>query len=117
VWYDGRERDHDRRGRSTANRPCDRVGAWTREGYRRHRQQFNRRNDQVFHTRERRGLEAPEVLLSGHHANILKWQREQALAITLKNRPDLIEAAELTEAEKRYVENLRREAPPPEPSA
>jgi tRNA (guanine37-N1)-methyltransferase len=72
---------------------------------------------QYTRPREFRGLEAPEVLLSGHHANILKWQREQALAITLKNRPDLIEAAELTEAEKRYVENLRREAPPPEPSA
>ena len=35
----------------------------------------------------------PEVLLSGHHANIAKWTREKALEITLRTRPDLIEKA------------------------
>lgn len=37
-----------------------------------------------------RGLEVPEVLLSGHHANIDKWRREKAYEITLSKRPDLI---------------------------
>ena len=37
------------------------------------------------------GLEVPEVLLSGHHANIEKWRREKSLEITKQNRPDLLE--------------------------
>lgn len=37
-----------------------------------------------------RGLKVPEVLLSGNHKNIAVWQREQALARTKKNRPDLL---------------------------
>ena len=37
------------------------------------------------------GLEVPEVLISGHHANIEKWRREKSLEITRKNRPDLLE--------------------------
>lgn len=37
-----------------------------------------------------RGVKVPEVLLSGHHANIEKWRREQSLEITKKKRPDLI---------------------------
>ena len=36
------------------------------------------------------GLKVPEVLTSGHHANIEKWRREQSLEITKKNRPDLL---------------------------
>ena len=39
------------------------------------------------------GESVPEVLLSGHHANIAKWTREKALEITLRTRPDLIEKA------------------------
>lgn len=39
------------------------------------------------------GLEVPEVLRSGHHANIAAWRREQSLALTAARRPDLIEAA------------------------
>lgn len=38
----------------------------------------------------------PEVLLSGHHANILKWRHEQALLTTLKKRPELLEKAQLS---------------------
>ena len=37
------------------------------------------------------GMEVPEVLVSGHHANVEKWRREQSLAITRKVRPDLLE--------------------------
>ncbi|MBR2871607.1 MAG: tRNA (guanosine(37)-N1)-methyltransferase TrmD, partial [Clostridia bacterium] len=36
------------------------------------------------------GLEVPDVLLSGHHANIDKWRREQAQELTLRKRPDII---------------------------
>ena len=39
------------------------------------------------------GESVPEVLLSGHHANIARWTREKALEITLRTRPDLIEKA------------------------
>lgn len=45
----------------------------------------------------------PEVLLSGHHANIEKWRREQSIIRTAKNRPDLLEKAKLTEKEKEVV--------------
>ena len=36
------------------------------------------------------GIEVPEVLLSGHHANIAKWRKEKSLEITKQNRPDLL---------------------------
>ena len=38
-----------------------------------------------------RGIEVPEVLLSGHHANIEKWRKEKSLEVTSKKRPDLLE--------------------------
>lgn len=41
-----------------------------------------------------RGKEVPEVLLSGHHANIARWQREKSLEVTLAKRPDLLQKAE-----------------------
>ena len=40
---------------------------------------------------EFRGMKVPEVLLSGHHAEIVKWRREQALLRTAAKRPDLLE--------------------------
>lgn len=48
----------------------------------------------------------PEVLMSGHHANIEKWRREQSVIRTAKNRPDLLEKAELTETERRLADSL-----------
>lgn len=39
------------------------------------------------------GLQVPPVLLSGHHANIVRWRRERALEATLRKRPDLLERA------------------------
>ncbi|MBE7034373.1 MAG: tRNA (guanosine(37)-N1)-methyltransferase TrmD [Ruminococcaceae bacterium] len=51
------------------------------------------------------GREVPEILLSGHHANIEKWRREQSILRTAKKRPDLIEKADLTEKEKVWLEN------------
>ena len=39
------------------------------------------------------GMRVPDVLLTGHHANIEAWRREKSLEATLKNRPELIETA------------------------
>lgn len=52
------------------------------------------------------GLEVPEVLLNGDHAKIRAWRREQALLCTLRMRPDLFEAADMTEKERAGI--LRR---------
>ena len=50
-----------------------------------------------------RGESVPEVLLSGHHANVDKWRRQQSLLRTAKFRPDLLEKAELTKEDKRFL--------------
>ena len=44
-----------------------------------------------------------EVLLSGNHANIEKWRREQSLLITKERRPDLFEKAQLTKKDKKFL--------------
>jgi tRNA (guanine37-N1)-methyltransferase len=51
--------------------------------------------------------EVPEVLLSGDHAKIAKWRRQQAIGRTLKRRPDLLNKAELDEKERVLVEEAR----------
>jgi len=53
------------------------------------------------------GMEVPEVLLSGHHANIEAWRREQSLARTLARRPEMLDAAELSKKELELLEKLR----------
>ncbi len=55
------------------------------------------------------GLEVPDILLSGHHANIKKWQREKALEKTLKVRPDLLKKANLNLADYKYLWELKNE--------
>ncbi len=55
---------------------------------------------------EWRGKKVPDVLLSGHHANIEKWRREQALLTTYKKRPEMLKNATLTEREKQYIASL-----------
>ena len=50
----------------------------------------------------------PEVLLSGHHANVEKWRREQSVIRTAKNRPDLLEQAQLTQEEKDLAADILR---------
>lgn len=47
--------------------------------------------------------------MSRHHANIEKWRREQSVIRTAKNRPDLLEKAELTEKEKKLAEEVQKE--------
>lgn len=55
------------------------------------------------------GKKVPEVLLSGHHANIEKWRREQSILRTLLRRPELLEDAQLSKKEKQYLEKLQKE--------
>jgi len=54
------------------------------------------------------GLAVPEVLLSGHHANIARWRREQRLRATAARRPELLAKAELTESDRKFLAGLRR---------
>ena len=58
---------------------------------------------------ELRGMKVPEVLLSGHHENIRKWRKEQSLRRTLKNRPDLLQKAELDDEAKRILRRIENE--------
>lgn len=51
----------------------------------------------------------PPVLMSGHHANIEKWRREQAIAETARRRPDMLPLAQLTDKEKAFVAHLDEE--------
>lgn len=55
------------------------------------------------------GKKVPEILLSGHHANIEKWRREQSVIRTAQRRPDLLQKAELTQKEKELVKTLVKE--------
>ena len=55
------------------------------------------------------GKKVPEVLMSGHHANIEKWRREQSVYRTAKRRPDLLKKADLTNKEWNYVRQLRKQ--------
>ncbi len=57
-----------------------------------------------------RGQAVPEVLLSGHHAEIDRWRRHQALRKTLAIRPDLLRSARLTEEDKSYLATLEPDA-------
>lgn len=63
---------------------------------------------------EFRGYKVPEVLLSGNHAEIEKWRRAQALARTLRKRPDLLETAQLTHEDRRILESLKQTPCPEE---
>lgn len=50
------------------------------------------------------GMKVPDILISGHHENIDKWRREQSLLMTQKYRPDMLEKAQLSEADKKFLE-------------
>ncbi len=56
---------------------------------------------------EFRGWKIPDVLLTGAHAKIDKWRREQALLRTFNKRPDMLEKADLTKEDKKFVEGLK----------
>jgi tRNA (guanine37-N1)-methyltransferase len=61
---------------------------------------------------EFRGWKVPEVLLSGDHGKIEKWRREQALARTFRKRPDMIEKAELSDTDRKFIESLKHQEDP-----
>lgn len=63
---------------------------------------------QYTRPREFRGQEVPDVLMSGHHENIEKWQRKEAIRRTFEKRPDLLESAELTDQEKVWLEEFKK---------
>jgi tRNA (guanine37-N1)-methyltransferase len=57
---------------------------------------------------EFRGLTVPEVLCGGDHAAIRRWRREEALLKTMHNRPDLLKDADLSAADRRFLETAQR---------
>ena len=63
---------------------------------------------------EFRGWKVPEILLSGHHARIEKWRREQSLRRTLARRPDLLADASLTPADRKLLAKMEEEGAGPD---
>jgi len=60
-----------------------------------------------------RGWEVPPVLVSGHHGQVDAWRRRESIRRTLERRPDLLERAELTEQDRKWVDELRGESDNP----
>ena len=52
------------------------------------------------------GMKVPDVLQSGHHENINKWRRREAIKVTYKKRPDLLKKVNLTDEEMKLIEEL-----------
>ena len=57
---------------------------------------------------EYRGESVPDVLLSGDHAAVARWRRQQALLRTYRRRPDLLQSADLTEEDRTYLKKLKQ---------
>ena len=57
---------------------------------------------------EFRGWTIPPVLLSGNHAAITRWRREQSLLRTLRRRPDLLESADLSAKDRQFLDKIAR---------
>jgi tRNA (guanine37-N1)-methyltransferase len=53
------------------------------------------------------GLKVPDVLLSGHHAEVQRWRRRAALERTLTRRPDLLETADLDDEDRRVLQEIQ----------
>lgn len=52
------------------------------------------------------GMKVPEILLSGHHENIAKWRRQEALRVTYNKRKDLLKRANLTEEDEKFLKSI-----------
>jgi tRNA (guanine37-N1)-methyltransferase len=63
---------------------------------------------------EFRGWRVPDILVSGNHARITNWRHEQSLRRTLKRRPDLLQKADLDEADRKLLEKIIQEETPDE---
>ena len=59
---------------------------------------------------EFRGWKVPDVLLSGDHAKIEKWRREQALTRTYHKRPDMLDKAELIDKDKKFIDDIKSDS-------
>jgi tRNA (guanine37-N1)-methyltransferase len=59
------------------------------------------------------GLKVPDVLLSGHHADVRRWRRKAALARTLDRRPELLATASLDDEDRKLLDEIRRERSAP----
>jgi len=55
------------------------------------------------------GQRVPDVLLSGHHADVRRWRKKAALTRTLERRPDLIDIAALDDEERALLDEIRKE--------
>lgn len=64
---------------------------------------------QYTRPREFRGLSVPDVLFSGHHAQIARWRRKESLRRTLKYRPDLLAKAKLTPDDQKLLKEIQAE--------
>jgi len=58
---------------------------------------------------EFRGWRVPDALVSGDHARVARWRREQALLRTWQRRPDLLDKADLDHADRKFLEQLKKE--------
>lgn len=58
---------------------------------------------------EFRGWKVPDILLSGHHANIVRWRMKESLRRTKERRPDLLAAMEMTEDMQKLLRELEQE--------
>ena len=61
---------------------------------------------QYTRPREYEGMTVPEILLSGNHARICAWRRQQSLRLTLERRPDLLETAPLSETDRKVLNSF-----------
>jgi tRNA (guanine37-N1)-methyltransferase len=59
---------------------------------------------------EFRGWRVPDVLLSGDHARLARWRRQQALLRTWQRRPDLLASATLSDEDRKFLAQLERDA-------
>lgn len=55
------------------------------------------------------GMTVPDVLLTGHHANIEKWRREQMLMLTYDKRKDMLKSAQLSEKDIKFLQSYKKQ--------
>lgn len=64
---------------------------------------------QYTHPSSWQGREVPDVLLSGHHANVEKWRREKSIERTYNRRPDMLDNAQLTKSDLEFLSKLKKD--------
>jgi len=64
---------------------------------------------QYTRPREFRGMNVPDVLLSGNHEEIRQWRRKQSLRTTMKVRPDMLDQMDLDESDKKMIDDISSE--------